>query len=103
MSQIQPPQFIIPNLIIFSILVLLCIFFIFFILLNYYYFQHFIFVEIDMCFSQFSGMTFNSKKIGEGLNSKAKSAVMKGVSTLMKPTASQLAKQNRPLQFVGSR
>ncbi|XP_058772914.1 protein TPX2-like isoform X2 [Vicia villosa] len=54
-------------------------------------------------FLQHFGMTFNSKKIGEGLNSKAKSVVMKGLSTLMKPTASQLAKQNRPLQFVGSR
>ncbi|CAJ2650565.1 unnamed protein product [Trifolium pratense] len=49
-----------------------------------------------------SGMTFNSRT-GEGLNSKAKSAVSKGSSTLMKPTASQLAKQNRPSQFVGSR
>ncbi|MCI25766.1 protein TPX2-like [Trifolium medium] len=47
-------------------------------------------------------MTFNSRT-GEGLNPKAKSAVSKGSSTLMKPTASQLAKQNRPSQFVGSR
>ncbi|WJX60380.1 hypothetical protein P8452_45596 [Trifolium repens] len=49
------------------------------------------------------GLTFNSKTIGEGLSSKAKSVVSKGSSTLMKPTASQLAKQNRPSQFVGSR
>lgn len=49
------------------------------------------------------GMTFNSRTIGEGLNSKSKSAVVKRSSTLMKPTASQLAKQNRPPQIVGSR
>ncbi|CAI8589222.1 unnamed protein product [Vicia faba] len=54
-------------------------------------------------FLQHFGMTFNSNKIGQGFNSKTKSTVMKGLSTLMKPTASQLAKQNRPLQFVGSR
>ncbi|KAJ1416062.1 TPX2 central domain [Sesbania bispinosa] len=48
------------------------------------------------------GLTFNSKTISDSLNYKAKSAVMKG-STLMKPTASQLAKQNRPPQIVGSR
>jgi hypothetical protein len=56
-----------------------------------------------MCFTLFPGMTFNSRTIGEGLNSKAKSAVVKRSSTLMKPTASQLAKQNRPPQIVGSR
>jgi hypothetical protein len=56
-----------------------------------------------MRFSLFPGLTFNSKTIGEGLSSKAKSVVSKGSSTLMKPTASQLAKQNRPSQFVGSR
>lgn len=56
-----------------------------------------------MCFTLFPGMTFNSRTIGEGLNSKSKSAVVKRSSTLMKPTASQLAKQNRPPQIVGSR
>ncbi|CAL5187575.1 unnamed protein product [Lathyrus oleraceus] len=49
------------------------------------------------------GMVFNSKTIGESLNSKVKYAARKGPSTLMKPTASHLAKQNRPLQLVGSR
>ncbi|KAG4386339.1 hypothetical protein GLYMA_11G028100v4 [Glycine max] len=49
-----------------------------------------------------SGMTFSSKTIGSNLNSKVKSAVMKG-STLMRPTASLLAKQNRPHQIVSSR
>lgn len=58
--------------------------------------------ELDMCLRHIPGLTFNSKTISGGLNSKAKSAVAKG-STLMKPTASQLAKQNRPPQIVGSR
>ncbi|KAH1189342.1 hypothetical protein GmHk_20G057133 [Glycine max] len=49
-----------------------------------------------------SGMTFSSKTIGGNLNSKVKSAVMKG-STLMKPTASLLAKQNQPHPIVSSR
>ncbi|RDY02719.1 Protein TPX2, partial [Mucuna pruriens] len=49
-----------------------------------------------------TGLTFNSKTISENLNSKVKSAAMKG-STLMKPTASQLAKQNRAPQIVSSR
>ncbi|XP_027360171.1 protein TPX2-like isoform X2 [Abrus precatorius] len=50
-----------------------------------------------------TGLTFSSKKtISGNLNSKVKSAAVKG-STLMKPTASLLAKQNRPPQIVGSR
>ncbi|XP_019420448.1 PREDICTED: protein TPX2-like isoform X2 [Lupinus angustifolius] len=49
-----------------------------------------------------TGMTFSSKTINDGLNLKAKSAAKKG-STLLKPTASQLAKQNRPTQKVDSR
>ncbi|KAL2348104.1 hypothetical protein Fmac_002104 [Flemingia macrophylla] len=49
-----------------------------------------------------TGLTFSSKAISGNLNSKVKSAAMKG-STLMKPTASQLAKQNRPPQIVSSR
>ncbi|XP_004511630.1 protein TPX2 isoform X2 [Cicer arietinum] len=49
------------------------------------------------------GLTFNSKTTGDGLNSKAKFARVKRSSTLMKPTASQLAKQNSPAQIVGSR
>ncbi|OIW09828.1 hypothetical protein TanjilG_32266 [Lupinus angustifolius] len=49
-----------------------------------------------------TGLTVWSKKICDSLNSKAKSAVRKS-STLMKPTASQLAKQNRPPKSVGSR
>ncbi|KAK7406199.1 hypothetical protein VNO78_07819 [Psophocarpus tetragonolobus] len=49
-----------------------------------------------------TGMTFSSKTMGANFNSKVKCAAMKG-STLMKPTASQLAKQNRPHQFVSSR
>ncbi|XP_057421674.1 protein TPX2-like isoform X2 [Lotus japonicus] len=48
------------------------------------------------------GLTFDSKAISESLNSKAKSAVPKR-STLMKPTASQLAKQNRCVKNNGSR
>ncbi|KAG5076858.1 hypothetical protein JHK82_055553 [Glycine max] len=48
------------------------------------------------------GMTFSSKTIGGNLNSKVKSAVMKG-STLMKRTASLLAKQNQPHPIVSSR
>ncbi|KAG5039733.1 hypothetical protein JHK85_012209 [Glycine max] len=49
-----------------------------------------------------TGLTFGSKTISNNLNSKAKSAVPKS-STLMKPTASQLAKQNRPSKNIGSR
>ncbi|XP_019423618.1 PREDICTED: protein TPX2-like isoform X1 [Lupinus angustifolius] len=49
-----------------------------------------------------TGMTFSSKTITGGLSSKAKSAGRK-CSTLLKPTASQLAKQNQPTQNVGSR
>ncbi|RDX77504.1 Protein TPX2, partial [Mucuna pruriens] len=49
-----------------------------------------------------TGLTFGSKTISNDLNSKAKSVVPKS-STLMKPTASQLAKQNRPAKNVGSR
>ncbi|CAL0314280.1 unnamed protein product [Lupinus luteus] len=49
-----------------------------------------------------TGMTFSSKTINDGLSSKAKSARRK-CSTLLKPTASQLAKQNHPTQNVGSR
>ncbi|KAF1861456.1 hypothetical protein Lal_00025783 [Lupinus albus] len=49
-----------------------------------------------------TGMTFSSKTINDGLNSKAKPAAKKG-STLLKPTASQLAKQNRSTQNVDSR
>ncbi|XP_047168205.1 protein TPX2-like isoform X1 [Vigna umbellata] len=48
------------------------------------------------------GLTFSSKTINGNLSSKVKPAAMKG-STLMKPTASQLAKQNRPHQIVSSR
>nr|KYP67225.1 hypothetical protein KK1_013549 [Cajanus cajan] len=54
------------------------------------------------CNCVFPGLTFSSKANSGNLNSKVKTAVMKG-STLMKPTASQLAKQNRPLQSVSSR
>ncbi|XP_061357794.1 protein TPX2-like [Gastrolobium bilobum] len=49
-----------------------------------------------------TGMTFSSKTISGNLNSKAKPAMMKG-STLMKPTASQLAKQNRAPRIFDSR
>ncbi|TKY55403.1 TPX2 protein [Spatholobus suberectus] len=49
-----------------------------------------------------TGLTFGSKTISNNLNSKAKSAVQKS-STLMKPTASQLAKQNCPAKNLGSR
>ncbi|XP_061348284.1 protein TPX2-like isoform X2 [Gastrolobium bilobum] len=49
-----------------------------------------------------NGLTFGSKTISDSLSSKVKSAVPKS-STLMKPTASQLAKKNRPAQNVGSR
>ncbi|KAK7251189.1 hypothetical protein RIF29_34161 [Crotalaria pallida] len=49
-----------------------------------------------------NGLTFCSKTIDENLSSKAKSAVLKS-STLLKPTASQLAKQNRPPKNVASR
>ncbi|KAK7330712.1 hypothetical protein VNO77_24910 [Canavalia gladiata] len=48
------------------------------------------------------GLTFGSKTISDSLNSKAKSAVPKS-STLMQPTASQLAKQNCPAKNIGSR
>lgn len=50
----------------------------------------------------FPGLMFSSKTISGNLNSNLKSAVMKG-STLMKPTASQLAKQNRPPHNISSR
>ncbi|XP_029129480.1 protein TPX2 isoform X3 [Cajanus cajan] len=49
-----------------------------------------------------TGLTFGSKTISNNLNSMAKSAVPKS-STLMKPTASQLAKQNHPAKKFGSR
>ncbi|MED6167668.1 hypothetical protein PIB30_004885 [Stylosanthes scabra] len=49
-----------------------------------------------------TGLTFTSKTTGSSLKSKAKSTARKG-STLMKPTASQLAKQNRAPQSVASR
>ncbi|TKY70881.1 TPX2 protein [Spatholobus suberectus] len=49
-----------------------------------------------------TGLTFSSKTISGNLNSKVKSAVMK-CSTLMKPTASQLAKLNQPPQIVSAR
>ncbi|XP_068465026.1 protein TPX2-like isoform X1 [Phaseolus vulgaris] len=49
-----------------------------------------------------TGLTFGSKTISNSLNSKAKSAGSKS-STLMKPTTSQLAKQNLPAKNVGSR
>ncbi|KAF1872464.1 hypothetical protein Lal_00016763 [Lupinus albus] len=49
-----------------------------------------------------TGLTVCSKKVRDSLNSKAKSAVRKS-STLMKPTASQLAKQNSSPKYVGSR
>ena len=66
-------------------------------------FQHFFpFSSLDIYLCLFTGMTFSSKTISDSLNSKAKSAVRKG-STLMKPTASQLAKQNRALQNAASR
>ncbi|XP_027918290.1 protein TPX2-like isoform X1 [Vigna unguiculata] len=56
---------------------------------------------LDTAFED-NGLTFGSKTIGNNLNSKAKSAVSKS-STLMKPTTSQLAKQNLPAKIVGSR
>ncbi|MED6131322.1 hypothetical protein PIB30_008655 [Stylosanthes scabra] len=49
-----------------------------------------------------TGLTFTSKTTGSSLKPKAKSTLRKG-STLMKPTASQLAKQNRAPQSVASR
>ncbi|CAJ1928196.1 unnamed protein product [Sphenostylis stenocarpa] len=49
-----------------------------------------------------TGLAFKSKTIHDTLRSKVKPAVVKG-STLMKPTASQLAKQNRPHHIVSSR
>ncbi|KAL2321615.1 hypothetical protein Fmac_025994 [Flemingia macrophylla] len=49
-----------------------------------------------------TALTFGSKTISNNLNSMGKSAVPKS-STLMKPTASQLAKQNRPAKNLGSR
>lgn len=48
------------------------------------------------------GRTYGSKPISNSLNSNFKSAVPKG-STLMKPTAAQLSRQNRPAKNVGSR
>ncbi|MED6171384.1 hypothetical protein PIB30_040246 [Stylosanthes scabra] len=49
-----------------------------------------------------TGLTFSIKKMSNAVKSKGGSAVPKS-STLMKPTASQLAKQNRPPQNVGLR
>ncbi|KAJ1381325.1 TPX2 central domain [Sesbania bispinosa] len=49
-----------------------------------------------------TGLTFGSKTIGDSLNYKAKSSMLKN-STLMKPTASQLAKKNRSVKGDGSR
>ncbi|KAE9606919.1 putative TPX2 central domain-containing protein [Lupinus albus] len=63
---------------------------------RFFLFSH----EMYLCL--FLGMTFSSKTINDGLNSKAKPAAKKG-STLLKPTASQLAKQNRSTQNVDSR
>ncbi|XP_045792475.1 protein TPX2-like isoform X2 [Trifolium pratense] len=48
------------------------------------------------------GHTYGSKPIGNSLNSNFKPDVPKG-STLMKPTATQLSRQNRPAKNVGSR
>ncbi|XP_052728063.1 protein TPX2 isoform X2 [Vigna angularis] len=56
---------------------------------------------LDTAFED-NGLTFGSKTITNNLNSKAKSTVSKS-STLMKPTTSQLAKQNLPAKNVGSR
>ncbi|XP_027334552.1 protein TPX2-like isoform X2 [Abrus precatorius] len=49
-----------------------------------------------------TGLNFGNEILGDGLNSKAKSSLPKS-STLMQPTASQLAKQNRCAKYVGSR
>lgn len=51
---------------------------------------------------QNDGLTSGVEAIGDSLYSSFKSAVPKN-STLLKPTASQLAKQNRPAKNVGSR
>ncbi|KAK7346926.1 hypothetical protein VNO80_21450 [Phaseolus coccineus] len=59
------------------------------------------FFELDINYI-FQGLIFSSKTINDNLSSKVKPAAMKG-STLMKPTASQLAKQNRLHQIVSSR
>ncbi|GAU23094.1 hypothetical protein TSUD_183950 [Trifolium subterraneum] len=48
-----------------------------------------------------NGHTYGSKPIGNSLNSNFKPDVPKG-STLMKPTATQLSRQNRPAKNVGS-
>ncbi|KAK7264426.1 hypothetical protein RJT34_32035 [Clitoria ternatea] len=56
---------------------------------------------LDAAFENY-GLTFGSKTISDSLNSKVKSVVPKS-STLMKATACQLAKQNRPAKNVGSR
>ncbi|XLS44621.1 hypothetical protein HN51_001486 [Arachis hypogaea] len=57
---------------------------------------------LDMYLCLFIGHTFSSKTMSDAVKSKVKSAVPKK-STLMKPTACQLAKQNRSPQNVGSR
>ncbi|KAI4315334.1 hypothetical protein L6164_028156 [Bauhinia variegata] len=49
-----------------------------------------------------AGLALCSKTFGDGLNYKAKAAMPRS-STLMNPTVSQLAKQNRPPQYVGFR
>lgn len=63
---------------------------------------------MTFCFwcSIFAGMTYYNHPSTDKLKAKAKSAVkpfFPRSSTLMKPTASQLAKQNRPVQVNGSR
>lgn len=63
---------------------------------------------MTLCFwcSIFAGMTYYNHPYTDKLKAKAKSAVkpfFPRSSTLMKPTASQLAKQNRPAQVNGSR
>lgn len=49
------------------------------------------------------GLTFYNHMTSDKLKAKAKSTGKPRSSTLMKPTACQLAKQNQPLQFGGSR
>lgn len=50
----------------------------------------------------FLGHTSGNKATGNSLISNFKPAVLKG-STLMKPTATQLARKNRPAKNVASR
>lgn len=66
------------------------------------YLNMFILVLHDMYFCLFLGHTSDYKAITDSLSSNAISAVPKS-STSMKPTANQLAKQNRPARNVGSR